>query len=338
VERRYRGGRGVGPVDIAIAAGEVVVLMGPNGAGKTTLLRLLATVDRPQRGRLLWSGDPDVRRARRSLGLAFDAVAEEESLSGLQAAYFWCRQWVADRREARRLCGDGLRRFGLWEVRDEPVGAYSFGMRRRLALVQALAHRPRLALLDEPTAGLDPAGVGALLGELQRRSRAGDATVVASNDANFAGRAGDRVAFLAGGMLVRCASPADLLSAVGVARVALLDVESLDLDALRELGGVERVDALPDGAAVRYRDPVVLPRIVAAADHPGGRLRQMRLHEPDLADAFRELTGHALPTDCSSIDAASSEFAAPGAAPGSGGAECDMGACLSNPRRRSHRP
>ncbi|HEV7677122.1 MAG TPA: ABC transporter ATP-binding protein [Candidatus Dormibacteraeota bacterium] len=303
VERRYRGGRGVGPVDVAVAAGEVMVLMGPNGAGKTTLLRLLATVDRPQRGRVLWSGGGDARVARRSLGLALDATAEEPSLSGMQAAYFWCRQWVADRGQAVRLCEESLRWFGLWDVRDEPVGAYSFGMRRRLALVQALAHRPRLALLDEPTAGLDPAGVSALLGELETRSLAGCATVVASNDPNFAAVAAHRVAFLAGGRLLQCASPVDLLNAVGAARVALLDAPGLDLDALRELAGVERVDASAGGAVVRYRDPAVLPRIVAAADHPGGVLRQVRLHEPDLADAFRELAGQELSPDPSSVDA-----------------------------------
>jgi hypothetical protein len=58
--------------------------------------------------------------------------------------------------------------------------------------------------------------------------------------------------------------------------------------------GVVHVDPRPDGAAVRFHDPAALPRIVAAADHPGGSLRQLHLHEPDLGDAFRELTGEEL--------------------------------------------
>jgi ABC-2 type transport system ATP-binding protein len=297
VVQRHRGGRGVGPVDLRVEPGEVVVLMGPNGAGKTTLLRLLATLGRPQRGELLWFGSPRGRTAREGIGLSLDTAVEEATLSGLQAAHFWCRQWVRDDAAALQLCEESLRRFGMWEVRDEPVGAYSFGMRRRLALVEALAHQPRLALLDEPTAGLDPSGVQALGGELRRRSAAGCSAVVASNDANFSAAAADRVAFLVDGRLVHCAPPRELLAAVGVARVAELQghdaTSPLDVAALRAVPGVERVDVRSDGGAVvvRYRDAAVLPRIVAAADLPGGRLRTMRLHEPDLADAFRELTG-----------------------------------------------
>jgi ABC-2 type transport system ATP-binding protein len=297
VEQRYRGGRGVGPVDLCVAPGEVLVLMGPNGAGKTTLLRLLATLGRPQRGELLWFGAPRGRAARESIGLSLDTAVEEATLSGLQAAHFWCRQWVGDGGVALRLCEESLRRFGLWEVRDEPVGAYSFGMRRRLALVEALAHEPRLALLDEPTAGLDPTGVRALVEELQRRTVSGRSTVVASNDANFSAAAAHRVAFLVDGRLVRCAPPSELLASVGAARVAELlghaAAGPLDVAALRAVPGVERVDAGTQAGEVlvRYRDAAALPRIVAAADRPAGRLRAMRLHEPDLGDAFRELTG-----------------------------------------------
>jgi ABC-type multidrug transport system ATPase subunit len=289
VSRRYRGGRGVGPVDLCVDAGEVLVLMGPNGAGKTTLLRLLATVDRPQHGAVRWHGG-DAATARRSIGLALDSAVEEATLSGLQATHFWCRQWIADSGRAQRLCEDALRRFGLWEVRDEPVGTYSYGMRRRLALAQALAHDPRLALLDEPTAGLDPAGVQALVTELHRRAASGLTSVVASNDPNFAAAAAHRVAFVSRGFVVHCATPAELLARVGAARVAELVATASDLNALAAVRGVERVDPRPDGCAVRYHDPAALPGIVAAVDH----LRELRVREPNLGDAFRELTGDQL--------------------------------------------
>jgi ABC-2 type transport system ATP-binding protein len=295
VERRHRGGRGVGPLDLRVEPGEVVAVMGPNGAGKTTLLRVLATLDRPAGGVVRW-WDGGATQARRSLGLALDSAVEEPTLSGLQATHFWCRQWVGERRRAGEMCEAALQRFGLWEVRHEPVCAYSYGMRRRLALAQALVHEPALALLDEPTAGLDPAGVEALVAELRRRSDAALATVVASNDPNFAAAAAHRVAFLSAGRLLRCAPPAELLAAVRAARIAELSVATgeaaLDLEALRRVAGVEKVEPRPlGGALVHFHDPAALPGIVAVADHPGGRLRAVRLHEPDLRDAFRELTG-----------------------------------------------
>lgn len=229
------------------------------------------------------------------MGLALDVPVEEESWSGRQSTHFWCRQWVGDAGRARDLADAALRRFGLEAVADEPVGAYSFGMRRRLALAQALAHEPRLALLDEPSAGLDPDGVRRLGGELGRRRARGRATVLASNDPDLVARVADRVALLDAGRMVRCDTPAALLATVPQARVAELSLDGgADVTALRGVDGVEAVDAVPGGAVARFRGEAALPRLVALADGPDGRLRGVRLREPDLGDAFLALTGRPL--------------------------------------------
>ena len=298
VERRHRGGRGVGPVDLRVDAGEVVALVGPNGAGKSTLLRVLAAADRPQRGRVAWFGTWSAATGRAGMGLSLDVAVEEESWSGRQSTYFWCRQWVADGERARALADAALGRFGLEAVADEPVGAYSFGMRRRLGLAQALAHQPRLALLDEPSAGLDPDGVERLAGELSRRRDGGAATVLASNDPALVARVSDRVALLDAGRMVACDTPAALLARVPTARIAELSLAgAADLTGLLRIPGVESVEPITAGILVRFRGEAALPRLVAVADAPGGRLRGLRLREPDLGDAFRALTGRPLGED-----------------------------------------
>jgi ABC-2 type transport system ATP-binding protein len=295
VERRHRGGRGVGPVDLRVGAGEVLALVGPNGAGKSTLLRVLAAADRPQRGRVGWFGSWSAATGRAGMGLALDVAVEEESWSGRQSTHFWCCQWIADRSRARRLADAALHRFGLDGVADEPVGAYSFGMRRRLALAQALAHEPRLALLDEPSAGLDPEGLQRLGEELGRRRGQDAGTVLASNDPGLVARVSDRVVLLDAGRVVRCDTPAALLAEVPAARVAELSLDGgVDTAAIRAVDGVEAVERVPGGAVVRFRGEAALPRLVAAADAPGGRLRGLRLREPDLGDAFLALTGRPL--------------------------------------------
>ncbi|HEY2702677.1 MAG TPA: ABC transporter ATP-binding protein [Candidatus Dormibacteraeota bacterium] len=295
VERRYPGGRGVGPVSLRVDAGETLALMGHNGAGKTTLLRLLATADRPRRGELRWHGERSPRAARRSLGLALDGVDEEPCLSGRQAAHFWCRRWVADRDRARRLVDAALGRFGLAEVADEPVGRYSYGMRRRLGLVEALAHEPALAFLDEPTAGLDPEGAGSLGDELRRRDGAGLTSVVASNDCAFVEAACGRVAFLAAGRLARCAAPHELLGDGDGTRVAELTLAgTADAAAFARLPGVRDAVAVEAGLRVRFSGAEALPAIVALADSTGPGLRTLRLRRADLGDCFAALTGRAL--------------------------------------------
>jgi ABC-type multidrug transport system ATPase subunit len=294
VLRRYRNGRGVGPVDLCLRAGEAFALMGRNGSGKTTLLRLLATVTRPHSGELRWFGG-DATRARAHLGLALDAAMEDAGLTGRQATHFWCAQWIADAAEVSSRTDLVLRRLGLAGAADEPVGSYSYGMRRRLALAAAVVHEPALALLDEPTAGLDPDGWAQLGEVVAERSRHGLSTVIASNDPGFVEAVADRVAFLEEGAVVRCASPRDLLAGLPQGRVAELVIEGgCSLAALRAVPGV--VDVTDDGGAarVRFDGDHTIAALVAAADAPGGRLRELRLRRPDLADCFRDLTGRAL--------------------------------------------
>ncbi|MBV9101537.1 MAG: ABC transporter ATP-binding protein [Candidatus Dormibacteraeota bacterium] len=294
VQRRYRNGRGVGPVSLRVEAGECVALMGPNGAGKTTLLRLLATAATPQRGHVTWNGRASSRAARRDIGFAADVVAEEGALTARQATHFWCGQWVRSA-AVPQLVSAALDAVSLLDVADEPVSAFSFGMRRRLAIAQALAHRPRIALLDEPTAGLDPDGAQALQRLLDARAADGDITLVASNDCSFVAAACSRVVFLDAGELVRDARPAELLAEVGGARRARLDVsESFDATALQRIPGVGDV-VRDDGAVeVELLHHGALAAVVAAADDGNGRLRGLRLHSPDLSDSFRMLTGRSL--------------------------------------------
>ena len=294
VRRRFRNARGVGPVDLRIESGERVVLMGPNGAGKTTLLRLLATVDRASQGEILWDGNASRTAARRFVGVAPDRAVEESALTGRQATHFWCSQWVGGQRAAS-LVEEALEIFGLLGVADEPVATYSFGMSRRLALTQALAHQPRLALLDEPTAGLDPEGVRALHDFIVTRARNGWVTVVASNDCGFAGAACDRVVFLHEGHVVRDASPATLLGELAPVRRAELKVfGDPDLAALAAIPGVGGVERHNGSISIELLTDTALGSVVAVADAPGGRMRALTLHTPDLSDCFRSLTGHEL--------------------------------------------
>ncbi len=217
VEHRFRNGRGVGPVDLRLAAGERTALMGANGAGKTTLLRIFATATRPRRGAVQMVRHRGPRAARRLIGFAGDAALDDPGLTGRQSTYFWCRQWSPGSDVHDRVAST-LQRLGLGDVADEPIAGYSFGMRRRLALAQALAHEPRIALLDEPTAGLDAEGLESLQAELLTRAGRGDATLVASNDCTFVAAACSRVIFLHHGHVVADGAPSALLASIGDAR------------------------------------------------------------------------------------------------------------------------
>lgn len=188
VTRRHPNGRGVGDVSMRLAAGEILGLLGDNGSGKTTLLRVLATLDPPDRGRVTWFGIEDRRRpdVRARIGVALDTPVHYASLTGWQnASYFAALYGVQRARRDSRL-RELFRWAGIEGARDLRVREYSLGMRRRLTLVEALAHDPELLILDEPTLALDEGGELDLVTRLKRLAADGVAVVLATNDRSLA--------------------------------------------------------------------------------------------------------------------------------------------------------
>ena len=153
------GTRALRGVSLDVAAG-MFGLLGPNGAGKSTLMRTIATLQRPDSGTVCF-GDIDAlaepERLRATLGYLpqdfglYPALSAEETLD-----HFATLKGVVERGERRELVEELLAQVNLWDHRRRRVGGFSGGMRQRLGLAIALAGSPRLLVLDEPTAGLDP--------------------------------------------------------------------------------------------------------------------------------------------------------------------------------------
>jgi ABC-2 type transport system ATP-binding protein len=153
------GVRALGGVSLEVAPG-MFGLLGPNGAGKTTLMKILATLLEADSGAARL-GDVDLLaergRARALLGYLPQEFGLYPSLTAEQTLDYFARlKGVGDRRERKALVPALLERVNLADVARQRVGGFSGGMRQRLGIAQALIGRPRLIVVDEPTAGLDP--------------------------------------------------------------------------------------------------------------------------------------------------------------------------------------
>lgn len=189
-------------VDLEVGAGEVVAMEGPNGAGKTTLIRIASTLLRPLRGEGRVDGMDLLREAaavRGRIGLMGHAAALYEDLTALENLRFAFRMRGTD--GDRETCLRVLARVGLEAHADFAVRAFSSGMRRRLALARILGAEPRLLLMDEPYASLDPGGVelvNAVIGEVVA---AGGGVLLATHDLRSGETVTDRVVTLDRGVI-----------------------------------------------------------------------------------------------------------------------------------------
>lgn len=136
-------------------------LLGPNGAGKSTLMRTLATLQEPDGG-TIHLGDIDVVRQKERLRETLGYLPQEFGVFPTVSAqrlldHFAVLEGITDRKQRNQIVEALLRRVNLWEVRKQRLGGYSGGMRQRFGVAVALLGQPRLLIVDEPTAGLDPA-------------------------------------------------------------------------------------------------------------------------------------------------------------------------------------
>jgi ABC-type multidrug transport system ATPase subunit len=161
VSKTYPNGvRALSDVSLTIPPG-MFGLLGPNGAGKSTLMRTIATLQEPDTGTIRL-GDIDVVRRRDELRRTLGYLPQEFGVYPKVSAeslldHFAILKGLTERRSRREVVEASLRQTNLWEVRRKNLGGFSGGMRQRFGIAVALLGQPRLLIVDEPTAGLDPA-------------------------------------------------------------------------------------------------------------------------------------------------------------------------------------
>ena len=300
ISRRYKSsGRGVEGVSFSVAPGEVFGLVGPNGSGKSTLLRVLSTAIEPDGGTFRVAGADGIkekRKVRARMGLMVDRPTHYGDLTGRANAYFFARAYGVEETKAEAVVSELLDFFDLTEYADDRVKTYSYGMGKKLALVEALAHRPQVLLLDEPSLGLDYTSQLAFQRKIRDLSDSGVAVVLASNQVDEVEALCGRVAFLYRGRVVAQGTPEALISSVeGVRRVVATLRNPVEYGPVEGVEGVQRV--VPEGRnLVVHCDERtgIVADVVAGLVRSGGDVVSLSVERPNLEDVFVKLTGEAL--------------------------------------------
>ncbi|MFO7777875.1 MAG: ATP-binding cassette domain-containing protein [Nitriliruptoraceae bacterium] len=311
VVRTYGEIRALDGVDLRFEPGIVYGLLGPNGAGKTTLIRVLATLLRPQAGRVRVAGVDvvaDPTRARARLGLAGQFAAVDEYLTGRENVEMVGRLYGLPQAEARRRADDVLERIGLTADAARRVGTYSGGMRRRLDLAASLVGRPEVMFLDEPTTGIDPRNRLELWRLIEELVATGTTVLLTTQHLEEADRLADRIGVIDRGIIVEEGTADELKDAVGGAVLELAVAAEVRPQARQVIGEVtgEDVADLDDGRRLRVAargGSRTLTEVVRALDSAGIEVDDIGLHKPSLDDVFLALTGQpTAPTDAGGRD------------------------------------
>ncbi|GAB4088726.1 ABC transporter ATP-binding protein [Hydrogenophaga soli] len=289
--KTYTGAKGdfkaLDGVSFAVQPGEMFGLLGPNGAGKTTLISILAGLNRASRGRVAVHGHDvvtDMAQARRALGvvpqeLVFDPFFNVREALRIQSGYFGIRHndaWIDEL----------LHSLGLTDKAQANMRQLSGGMKRRVMVAQALVHKPRVIVLDEPTAGVDVELRQTLWQFIARLNREEGCTVLLTTHyLEEAEALCSRIAMIKKGQVVALDSTSALLARASSNVLRFKTDTPLPPELAAQARVTGRVVQLPAHNALEVE------HILAAVRQAGGVVEDMEIRKADLEDVFLDVMG-----------------------------------------------
>ncbi|SCL19434.1 ABC-2 type transport system ATP-binding protein [Micromonospora pallida] len=288
VTKRYPGGvTAVADLRLRVPRGEVFGFLGPNGAGKTTTMRMLVGLVRPTSGRIRVLGQPPgTPEQLAQVGALIESPTFYPHLSGLDNLRLAARYAGVPESAAERV----LAEVDLSARAGSRFREYSLGMKQRLGVAAALLKQPHLLILDEPTNGLDPAGVSEMRELLRSLGQRGHTVLLSSHVLGEVEQVCDRIAVIDGGRLVADGTPDELRARLGSGSLVIVaDPVDKAVACLTDHAAVQRVDTVDDTLRVAT-DPALAAELNRLLVQAGVEVRELRPVRHSLEEAFLELT------------------------------------------------
>jgi ABC-2 type transport system ATP-binding protein len=297
--KRYGKIQALAGLDLVVNPGRVVALLGPNGAGKTTFVRAVATLLRPDAGTLHVDGIDVLHkpaRVRQVVGLAGQFAAVEEAMTGRENLEMVGRLFGLSRKDAKDAAVRVLEQMQLTAAAGRLVRTYSGGMRRRIDLGISLVGTPRLLLLDEPSAGLDPGGRLQLWDAIRALVITGTDILLTTQYLDEADRLASDIVIIDHGKVIAAGTPAELKTRAGDDMIEVHVHDADDLPAvsrvLAKLGHDPRADVPTRRAYVPVDNGSArLMEALRVLDQQGITVEDVSLRRPTLDEVFLALTG-----------------------------------------------
>jgi len=287
-------------LNLEIQEGEILGLLGPNGAGKTTVILMLATVIKPTDGTAI-IGEYDIRKSpdkvRGLLGIAFQEPKMLWVSTPWDIVNWHAKVCGLSTEERKKRVKEVLDAVDMWEARRKNVHALSGGMRKRVEMAKVLVQRPKIAIVDEPTAQIDIVGKHKIWNMLLELRDEGSTIILATNELYEADQLSDRVGILHKGKLLVCDTPKKLKDSILGGDI--IDIQ-LGRDAPPEI--IEELKGFKEVADIMQVKPTtmrlylnqveeIVPQIMNLFLKREILVKSMRMSEPSLDDVFAHYTG-----------------------------------------------
>ena len=284
-------------INFKVKKGEIFGFLGPNGAGKTTTINMLTGVTKPTSGTAFISGFDVTRepiKAKELVGVVPEVSFLYDEMTAWDNINFSAKLHSVTKKKRTALAKEFLLLFGLNERRNNRVGTFSGGMKKRLIIATALMHEPETLFLDEPTTGLDVQSARQIRDLIKNLNEKGTTVFLTTHYIEEADHLCQRIAIINRGKIITVDTPEELKNIVKTENIIEVSFDHAGdiVDELKELSSVSNVVIAGDKFRLYVEDPTeTLPSIIHFAEKNRLKVTSVSTVKPTLEDAFVKLTG-----------------------------------------------
>lgn len=300
VSKSYHQRKAVDDVSFRIQRGEILCLLGPNGAGKTTTIHMIAALLKSDSGDIHYLGQSiqqNQRGFQKQLGFVPQNLALYEELSAIENLRFFAGLYGL-KKEREQFVQEALAFSGLADRAHDPVKSYSTGMKRRLNIACGIVHHPHIAIMDEPTVGIDPQSRNYILQSIQELKKQGMTILYTTHYMEEVEELADRILIMDHGHIIAQGNKEALKESMDQQRQYILEVghlDDFDQDAFYRIEGVQKILLKEHTLAITTMKQVEnLDHIIRCAVNQHLQIQNVAMQTTTLETVFLSLTGRSL--------------------------------------------
>lgn len=299
--KKFRELTAVDKINLTIEEGEIYGLLGPNGAGKSTTINMITGLLTSDSGKIEIL-DKDIRKhskwVKQNVGIVPQDIAIYEDLTAYENVKFFASLYGLKGNELKNRVEEALEFVGLSDKAKNFPKEFSGGMKRRINIACAIAHRPKLIIMDEPTVGIDPQSRNHILQSVMKLNSMGCTIIYTSHYMEEVEEICSRIAIIDHGKVIAEGTKDELKSIITDKQTILITVESIakvNADRIKEINGVVAVDIDENVVMINsHKEVSNLDKIILYFTNNGIKIKNVESKTPDLETVFLTLTGRKL--------------------------------------------
>ena len=294
--KKYDKTEAIAGVDFSIKQGEIYGLLGPNGAGKSTLIKMIAGIEKKDEGEIIFEEkERNINKYKRNMGILTQDIAIYPSFTAYENISFFCSLYSFKGKELKRRVEKSLEFVGLSDCKNKKAKEFSGGMMRRLHLACAIAHTPKLIIMDEPTVGIDPQSRNHILQSVKMLKDNGASIIYTSHYMDEIEEICDEICILDKGKIIAEGTSKYLKENFSKSNIYTISLkrklENIEKYIIR-VDGIENISV--DDKVIKctyYNNNNTLQKLVNIICNNGGVIESIKNELPTLENVFLNLTG-----------------------------------------------